>query len=115
MRALWLEKQTLRIRNDVPLPVIAEGEALVRMRLAGICSTDLEMLQGYYPFSGVPGHEFVGEVVQLHPSAEAKQWLGKRVVGEISISCGTCEACQKIDPRHCNQRTTLGMTDRNGV
>jgi len=68
MRGLWLEERQLRLREDLPLPVPAPGEALVRVRLAGICATDLELLQGYYPFTGIPGHEFVGEIAALGPA-----------------------------------------------
>ena len=64
MRAIWLENQTLSVRDDLPIPQCKDGEALVRVRLAGICNTDLEMVRGYYPFTGILGHEFVGEVVE---------------------------------------------------
>ena len=47
MRALWLEEKTLSVREDVPIPKPDSGEALIRVRFAGICGTDLEMLQGY--------------------------------------------------------------------
>ncbi len=62
MRALWLEKQQLKFRDDLPLPEIERGDVLIQPRLSGICSTDLELVKGYYPFTGIPGHEFVGEV-----------------------------------------------------
>ena len=62
MRALWLEDRTLRLREDAARPSPPRGEALVRVRLAGVCNTDLELVQGYYPYTGVPGHEFVGVV-----------------------------------------------------
>jgi len=63
MQSLWLENQKLEFKADVPIPIPAEDEALIRVRLAGLCSTDLELVRGYYPFIGIPGHEFVGEVV----------------------------------------------------
>jgi threonine dehydrogenase-like Zn-dependent dehydrogenase len=98
LQALWLEKQELRLRVDPPMPVPVSGEALVRVRLAGICATDHELTRGYYPFAGVPGHEFVGEIAET-PSAP--QRAGERVVGEINIGCGGCDACLAGRRNHC--------------
>jgi threonine dehydrogenase-like Zn-dependent dehydrogenase len=112
MRALWLEDQKLRLRDDVPRPAPPAGEALVKVRLAGVCNTDLELVRGYYPYSGVPGHEFVG-VVEEAPGAP--QWTGRRVVGEINAACGECPTCRAGRPTHCEGRTVLGIVSRNGV
>jgi 2-desacetyl-2-hydroxyethyl bacteriochlorophyllide A dehydrogenase len=111
MNALWLENQTLSFRSDIPVPVPGPGEALVRVRLAGICSTDLELVRGYYPYTGIIGHEFVGEVVQ----AEDDLWVGMRVVGEINAVCGECAACRAGRPTHCEQRNVLGIHARHGA
>ncbi len=111
MKSLWLENQQLTFREDVPIPVPRAGEALIRVSLAGICSTDLELLRGYHPFRGIPGHEFVGVVVS---SPSDKSWMGKRVVGEINIACGECATCRAGLPRHCEQRKTLGIHAWNG-
>jgi threonine dehydrogenase-like Zn-dependent dehydrogenase len=111
MRALWLEDLRLGARSDVPMPAARAGEALVRVRLAGICGTDLELVKGYYPYAGVPGHEFVGSVV----SADAGEWIGRRVVGEINASCGVCATCVAGRPSHCPTRTVLGIKGRNGA
>jgi 2-desacetyl-2-hydroxyethyl bacteriochlorophyllide A dehydrogenase len=112
MRGLWLENLRLSFKSDLPNPVPQDSEALIRMRLAGVCSTDLELVRGYYPFTGVPGHEFVGEVVS---SPSDLSWVGKRVVGEINIACDACAMCQSGLPRHCEQRRTLGIHVWNGV
>ena len=109
MKALWLENQKLELR-DVPKPD-ARGEALIRVRMAGICSTDLELVRGYYPYTGIIGHEFVGEVVESPDPA----WIGQRVVGEINAVCGACEACLNGRPTHCENRSVLGIVNRNGV
>lgn len=112
MQALWLENQVFSLRTNIPLPVPGKGEALIRVRLAGVCNTDLEMGRGYYPFTGIPGHEFVGEVVS---APDALEWVGKRVVGEINITCGTCEPCLSGRAHHCENRAAIGISGRNGV
>lgn len=109
MKALWLENHQLDLR-DVPEPR-KPGEALIRVRKAGICSTDLELVKGYYPFTGIPGHEFVGEVV----AADDRHWVGQRVVGDINITCGNCEQCLNERPTHCENRSTLGITNHDGA
>jgi len=84
----------------------------VRVRLAGVCNTDLELVQGYYPYTGVPGHEFVGVVEDAPGAAE---WIGRRVVGEINAVCGECATCRAGRPTHCERRTVLGILTRNGA
>lgn len=111
MRALWLENRELALRDGVPALAAATGEALIRVRLAGICGTDLALARGYLPFTGIPGHEFVGEVV----AAVNPRWIGRRVVGEINLSCGRCDPCREGRPTHCGNRTVLGIRDRHGA
>ena len=109
MQALWLENQKIAMR-DVARPQRTD-EALIRVRRAGICSTDLELVKGYYPFAGVLGHEFVGEVLE----SPDKSWIGQRVVGEINVACRKCEQCMNGRPMHCENRTVLGITKRDGI
>src|SRR5512136_1683384 len=111
MRALYLD-QTLTLRQDYAMPIPPPGESLVRVQLAGVCNTDLELVRGYMSFRGVPGHEFVGEVVQCD---SAPEWVGRRVVGEINAACGQCETCRAGRPTHCPNRTTLGIAGRDGT
>jgi|GEM_PF-9308 len=113
MRAVHLSQGQLCLRSDLPQPTPAPGEALVRIQLAGICSTDLELVRGYYPFDGILGHEFVGVVEACE---DAPEWIGRRVVATINFSpdCdGTCgaERC----PEHCPDRTVLGIAQRDGI
>lgn len=116
MLCLWLEDQRLRLRDDVPVPAPLPGEALVRVRCAGICATDIELGRGYYPYTGVPGHEFVGTVEDVHADGDvAGAWRGARVVGEINASCGACAACGRGHRTHCERRTTLGIRGRHGA
>ena len=109
MRALVLDAAGAVVR-DVPEPAAAYERAVVRVHVAGICNTDLELVRGYMGFRGVLGHEFVGTVEQ-GPS----DWLGQRVVGEINFACGTCSACRSGLGRHCPTRSVLGILDADGA
>lgn len=110
MLALAFDGERLNLREQ-PLPIPAEGEALIKVRLAGICNTDLEIVRGYMGFRGVLGHEFVGEVAEAADPA----WVGQRVVGEINAYCGVCDTCRSGAPTHCPHRTTLGIAGRDGA
>ncbi len=109
MQALYWDGARLRLQKRYPVPQTVKDSALVRVRFAGICSTDLQILQGYMNFRGVPGHEFVGDV-----SEGPAELLGKRVVGEINFACGVCEACQRGVGRHCPTRRVMGILDADG-
>ncbi len=109
MKALVFE-ETLSLK-DIPVPKPASGEALIKVSIAGICKTDVEISRGYMNFKGVPGHEFVG-VVESSP--EPYQ-IGTRVVGEINAGCGECLQCRQGLERHCFNRTVLGIAGRNGA
>lgn len=106
MRALVLDPE-LSVRDDYPDPAPTPGESIVRVRMAGICGTDLELARGYMSYRGVPGHEFVGEV--------AGALAGRRVVGEINAACGRCPWCLDGLGRHCPNRTVLGIVGRDGA
>ena len=109
MKALRFENQQLNL-SDIAIPQ-RDGEALVRVTTAGICNTDLEIVRGYANFSGTLGHEFVG-VVEASPDPAQ---IGARVVGEINAGCGVCELCRAGDPRHCANRSVLGIVRRDGA
>lgn len=110
MKALRYDTE-LKIR-DIPRPARAPGEALIRVTLAGICNTDLEITRGYVPgFDGVPGHEFIG----LIEEADDPALIGKRATAEINCSCGKCAYCAAGLGRHCPRRTVLGIINRQGA
>ena len=110
MKALCFNGLDLELK-EMAIPVISERESLVRIITAGICRTDLEIIKGYMNFRGILGHEFVGQVIESgDPSL-----VGKRVVGEINSGCGNCDFCRKGMERHCPNRTTLGISGRDGV
>jgi threonine dehydrogenase-like Zn-dependent dehydrogenase len=101
----------LSYTDDYPRPARVSGEAIIRMTLAGICSTDLEITRGYMSFRGVLGHEFVGVVEE----ADCAALLGKRVVGGINCPCNECDYCKRGISNHCPHRTVLGILGRDGA
>ena len=109
MKATNFDGSEISFDQNYPDPKL--GESLVRVKLAGICGTDLEILQGYMEYHGILGHEFIG-VVEKSKNSEL---IGKRVVGEINAGCGNCESCTKGMERHCPNRTVLGILKRDGA
>jgi alcohol dehydrogenase len=98
---------------DVPKPVPAPGEALIRVSMAGVCNTDIEIMKGYLGFRGIIGHEFTGIVEDA--AGDVPGLSGKRAVGEINCGCGVCDMCRKGLEKHCPVRTTLGISGRQGA
>lgn len=111
MKALRYENGKLGL-SEVDAPRGEGREAVVRVTLAGVCNTDLEIVRGYAGFAGTLGHEFVG-IVESAP--DAPQLRGRRVVGEINAGCGRCDLCAGGDARHCPERTVLGIVGRDGA
>src|SRR5687767_15315537 len=107
MRAIVLDDQ-VSVHEGRPTPTPADGEVLVRVLCAGICETDLQLIKGYMGFRGILGHEFVGV-------AESGPFAGRRVVGEISCACRTCETCRRGLSTHCANRTVLGILNHDGA
>lgn len=109
--------------TSTPLPKLMRGWALIRVRMAGICNTDVEILRGYHDFQRTPGHEFVGEVTEVEgiDAVTRKRWLGKRVAGEINVPCSAygykpvCEFCRRGLKMHCARRTVLGIVGQDGA
>jgi len=122
MLAFIVQDRTLLAKKE-PLPKLRRGWALIRVRLAGICNTDLEILRGYHGFRGTPGHEFVGEVAEVQgvSGATKREWLGRRVCGEINVSCSAygfkpvCDFCRRGLKTHCARRTVLGIVAQDGA
>jgi threonine dehydrogenase-like Zn-dependent dehydrogenase len=110
MRCLLFDK-ALSYDNRRPEPAQSDGDTLLRVRQAGICSTDLEIVRGYMGFAGILGHEFVADVV----SSPNKDLVGQRVCGEINIVCGRCDLCLSGLSNHCRARTVLGILKHDGA
>lgn len=111
MKAVVFDNE-LKLVNDYKKPEPKEGEALIKISLAGICNTDFEITKGYMGYKGILGHEFVGVVEEIN--GKDKSLLGKRVVGEINCGCGNCEWCHQGLERHCPNRQTLGIWQKDG-
>jgi threonine dehydrogenase-like Zn-dependent dehydrogenase len=109
MRALLFDDSEARVA-EVAEPQACDESVLVRVSLAGICNTDLEIVKGYMQFRGILGHEFVGRV-----EAGPSEWRGQRVVGEINFACRSCPICAQGLHRHCPSRAVMGMLDADGA
>jgi len=110
MKGLYYNGAGIALK-DLPLPVAGAGEARIKVALAGVCRTDIEIAAGYMRFRGVLGHEFVGVVEAGEPAG----WVGKRVVGEINLGCGRCAYCAAGLGRHCPERRVLGIAGKDGA
>lgn len=111
MRALYLGPDGPSLLSDYDKPERRPGQALIRLVMAGVCSTDLELIKGYYGYRGVLGHEFVGVVEDCDDGRR----LGKRVVGSINLGCGKCRECNGFGAEHCPNRTVLGIVGHDGA
>ena len=110
MKALVLKNSKISL-EEIEKPQRQKNESLIKVHLAGICNTDIELSKGYMGFNGVLGHEFVGKVVE----SDNQDLLNKRVVGEINLGCGKCSWCLSGISRHCPNRTVLGIDKKDGV
>ncbi len=108
MKALYWDGTALAVVDREP-PKPPDGCAVVRVQVAGVCNTDLEIVRGYMGFRGVLGHEIVGVVVD-----GPREWLNLRVVAEINYACGQCESCRAGLGRHCPTRRVMGILDADG-
>ncbi len=114
MKVAYLREGFITCRDDYPLPSLEAEQVLVKVSLAGICATDIALFKGYVNFAGVPGHEFVGEVVDVGKSADTA-WLKKRVAVEINQYCGTCFMCLSRQGNHCAHRRVIGIRNHQGA
>ena len=104
MKGIFCDSSGIRFRADLPEPEAGPGETILQVRAFGICDTDLQLARGYMNFRGILGHEFVGQLAD-----------GRRVTAEINAACHQCPTCRSGKPRHCPNRTVLGILDHDGA
>jgi threonine dehydrogenase-like Zn-dependent dehydrogenase len=104
MRGVYCDGTSARLTRDLADPTPVDGETVLKVLRVGICDTDLQLARGYMGFRGILGHEFVGETPD-----------GRRVTAEINNSCGHCSTCLGGRPRHCPDRTVLGILGHDGA
>lgn len=112
MKALVYDNE-LKLDKNYPNPTVKDNEVLIKTSMVGICNTDYEITQGYMGYKGVIGHEFVGVVYEVGKNVD-KNLLNKRVVGEINCACNDCSWCHQGLQRHCPNRSTLGIWQKDG-
>jgi L-iditol 2-dehydrogenase len=95
--------------DEVPDPVPGAGQALVAVRAAGICGTDVHATQGLFPWTPpmVMGHEYTG-VVQDVGRGVSKKLIGRAVACEPSYGCGECAECAEGRVSQCPRCTRVG-------
>lgn len=112
MKALVYDNE-LKLDKNYPNPTVKDDEVLIKTSMVGICNTDYEITQGYMGYKGVIGHEFVGVICEVGKNVD-KNLLNKRVVGEINCACNDCSWCHQGLQRHCPNRSTLGIWQKDG-
>lgn len=102
--------------EDLPDPKPAANEALIQVKAAGLCGTDVHMWEGTnqegtFPF--IPGHEWSGEVVAVGKGVRTVA-IGDRVVAEVPIPCRICENCKDgMEPNMCPDFELYGFSWKN--
>lgn len=101
--------------EDVPLPEIHPGWALVKVLAAGICSSDIPRIfeKGTYHFPTIPGHEFSGKVERVADAGDG-EWVGKRVGIFPLIPCKKCASCKKGQYETCSNYDYIGSRRDGG-
>ncbi|MFZ4618339.1 MAG: zinc-dependent alcohol dehydrogenase [Rectinemataceae bacterium] len=111
MRAQVIEAPNRMSLKQLPIPEINDDEVLVKVKVCGICGTDLKIYAGLYASDRLPlvsGHEFWGVVEEVGKNARGIK-IGDRVSADICLTCGSCYFCRRGEPLLCQNFTQLGI------
>jgi L-iditol 2-dehydrogenase len=117
MKAVYVQDAYQVIVKEVEIPMLATNEVLIKVKVAGICGSDLHTYKGLHPFRKPPviiGHEISGEVVKIG-EAVTKLQVGDRVTVEPQTGCGTCEYCLTGNVNYCDNRGAPGIGNWYGA
>ncbi len=112
MLAAIIQKPEVLELCEVPKPAIEDGEALIKVFYTGVCGTDVHLLHGHHAtatFPLIPGHEMVGELVEIKGNDIGAFQRGQRVVAQEVLSCGRCTACAKGEDNVCESLQIIGI------
>ena len=115
MKAAVFNGTEINFLKDFPKPELKDTQALIRIKAAGICGTDLAIVKGFLqtPVPIILGHEFAGEIVKIGKKMDPS-WLSKHVTSEINSNIdNNCYYCQRNIFTQCVSRKALGI-DING-
>lgn len=104
--------------DDVPMPKITDPkDAIGRVTLAAICTSDIHMVHGHIPNAPMPkivGHEFCVEIIEIGSEVKLLK-PGTRCVVEPAVHCGTCKMCKNDMPALCRKYGIFGISSLEGA
>ncbi|HTO31019.1 MAG TPA: zinc-dependent alcohol dehydrogenase family protein [Pararhizobium sp.] len=116
MKAIQFVEKGKATIGEVPVGALPPGHALIRVKAAGLCHTDIDVLHARYgagAFPLVPGHEFAGEVIELASDVKDLK-TGSRVAVDPNLPCGTCPSCRKGLTNLCRDLKAYGVSHNGG-
>lgn len=111
MESVVIREPNKLVIEQRPLPLAANGEVRVKVKLAGICGSDSHIYRGHNPFARYPrviGHEFYGIIDAVGEGVDPNRH-GQRVSVDPVISCGKCYPCTVGKPNVCTSLVVLGV------
>lgn len=111
MKAIKITKPNEIMIDDIPMPEVKEGEALLKIRYCGICGADVASYTGNQPFTTyprIPGHEFSAEIVEI-PENDKELKAGDIVTANPYFNCGECYSCRRGIVNACTDNQTMGV------